>query len=160
MTTQEKRRYFYRIDEIKTDARVPVSRPHARLIVYVSFWLSKADHDAGKLPQWREGFYMDVPPAVTRVVTNPQGHLKRQSDGQFVDPATIKPGDRTKWERETVTCDVPSLVHENIARYLARQPNKTGAHFDAAARPSSADTKSILSRNNVQALKGVGREVQ
>jgi hypothetical protein len=149
---------YYRIDEIKRDARVDDSRrSHARLLVYVSFL-----GDDDKL-LWREGFAMDVPATITRIIT--KNGLWQRSDGVFVDPATLQRGAKVEWRRETVTADVPAIIQGNIERYMAQRASrgdkpKRGAHFDKSMLPVSSDAKGILERADVQQMKGASREAK
>lgn len=146
---------IYKIDDIKTDARISADHPHARLIVYVSFWLTEADQKAGNLPRWREGFYMDVPETITRIVRDGDG-LPLDSASQPVDVSKLSREELSKieWLRETVKADVPGIVKENIERYIARLPGegKRGARFDKQAQPSTTDAKGVLA--DAEAIKG------
>lgn len=150
----------YRIDEIRKDARIDArARSHERLLVYVSYL-----DDSGKL-LGREGFAMDVPAQIARIVRNRDGWLKRKSDGVFVDPATLERGDKTEWQRETIAAEVPAIIRGNIERVLAarearKEAPKRGAHFDKTWQPAASDDKGILQRSDVRQLKGVARDAK
>lgn len=153
---------YYRIDEIHRDGIVANST-FCMLLVDVSFWPSKADHDAEKPPQWREDFRIQIYPQATRIVKDGRGFWRRASDGRFFNPATLTLQQRreTVWSRETVTTDAAAVIRDVIERYVARNPSKQGDHFDrrVQARKRSDDARGVLFRDEVQEMKRTAREV-
>jgi len=78
---------YRQIREISADA------DSGLLYLVVDFWLTKAGHANGNPPFLTNDFLMQIPAQETRIITDANGFWQRASDGVFVDPATIQPGD-------------------------------------------------------------------
>lgn len=153
---------FYVIDEIHRDATVP-NIDFTMLLVNVSFWPAKADRDAGKPPQWREDFRIQVYPTRTQIVKDGRGFWRRESDGRFLNPATLTFEQRitTAWSRETVTSDAPATIRSVIEGYLRRGADKAGDQRDRRVQRAKRrdDARGVLARDDVQELARTAREV-
>ena len=151
---------YYRIDDIARDGRVRTNRAHARIVVYFSVWPSRAAHDRGDEPLWTEDFHMDLRPTRRRIATDRFGRWQR-TNGTFVNPRALtwQQIAATKWRRETVANDVAAEIRANIAGYLRRNPAKQGDQCDKRVRKRSDDPRGVLTRSEVQQLKGTRREV-
>ncbi len=166
---------YREIREISADA------DSGLLYLVVDFWLTKAGHDNGNPPFLTNDFLMQIPAQETRIVTDANGFWQRASDGLFVDPATLQPGDTTVWATETV--DRPNLeviqqVRENITNYLrwAVANRVTGDHTGDDTKPlmfngvvqrkgrqvirrALQDRYGLLTRRAIQGLQGQAEAV-
>ena len=158
---------LYRIDEISSEVSTGAT------YVLVSFWLSQGAIDRREPPYLTNDFLMQLAPAGVRTVTNNDGWPKRLSDGVFIDPATLVLDDKTKWEREVFTVDLPAQIRGNIDAYIANATANewAGDHTGDAAKPfyvrgklvrqgptpafvrDDVDRAGVLARADVQALK-------
>lgn len=121
------------------------------MYVLVSFWRSQAWHDAGNPADLVNDFVMQLRRTVVRVVTNGDGWWQRDSDGVFVDPATVEPGDTTAWRRETVTktrADLLGEIRANVRAYVreAVARDYRGDHTADAAKPFFVGGKRVAQR--------------
>lgn len=139
---------FVEIQELSAD------KESHELYLLIALWATKIGHDNGNPPLITNDFIMQIRPTETRIVTDANGFWKRASDGVFIDPATLEPGDTTEWEHETVQRPRSEIIDEikgNVRNYFQQAvANKwRGDHTGDSSKPFFV--------NNVQQNKGNGR---
>ncbi len=145
---------IYVINEISTEVGV-----NQLTYILVDYWLSQASHDKGDPPHLSNDFRIRLRPTGTRVVKDDQGRWKRSSDGVFVFfkdlPEEIDlPGGF--FEVEAITIDLPAIIAQAIENYWDRATASgiTGSNVNPRIKRDINDPHAILSRPDVQAMKG------
>ena len=139
-----------------------ISTARGMTYVRVRFWNDQADHDARPTqPRIVKDFLMQLVSTASRIVTNEDGWYKRLSDGVFIDPSTLEPGDLTVWEKEAVSRPVAEEIEANLEAYYDRATARTETGDRTSVRSNERtqdDPRGILARQDVQDLVGTGRE--
>lgn len=150
---------FYEVVEIETE-----DSEFKLTYSLVRFWRSEEWHDAGKRPDNTESFLSNPVSTGVRIVTDENGWRKRLSDGVFVDPTTLPIDDRTQWERESYTIDVPSRLIEEWEEYWVKYEDEILAGQRAADTADrtvrlkdTTERDPVITRSDVASLRGTKR---
>ena len=140
---------YFRINEISREPDLDITLVRG-VYVDVDFWLTKADFDAGKEPLFSEDFSMQIWVSERAVAKDINGFFLT-TGGQAVDPSTILPDDRYRWQYVTTqrtSTQITDQIKTNINNH-ARRALKTNLRGDRRYRKSitriQTDADNILS---------------